>query len=242
MLGSILNLVKYSPQGRSLVIFDLDSTLYDLTLRVTSIIERFVADPAVQSRFPEACRLMSAIKIQRTDWGLVEPLARIGITPKQHASFIHELQAAWTEGFFSNEFLDRDFPLPGAVSFVEACLQHGAEVMYLTGRDVERMESGTISSLRQSGFPLDHPRVNLVLKPKKELDDAAFKADTIERIVNRFDQVWLFENEPVNINVVLRRTPAVKVVLVETCHSGLEAVENPFAKIEHFDFSISDLE
>ncbi|CAN5449168.1 hypothetical protein BH10BDE1_BH10BDE1_06920 [soil metagenome] len=242
MLAPLLNQVKRSPPGSSLVIFDLDSTLYDLTQRVTAILKRFTLDPEVCAKFPEACARLQNVKIHRTDWGLVEPLSRVGITNSSHDEFVREVHAAWAAGFFSNDFLDRDFPLPGAVEFVRACLERGAEILYLTGRDVPRMGAGTQTSLREWGFPLEHPKVNLVLKPTKELDDAQFKADVIDALVHRYDHVWLFENEPVNINVVLKRTPKVKVVFVDTCHSGLEVVTNPFASVEHFDFSISDLE
>jgi phosphoglycolate phosphatase-like HAD superfamily hydrolase len=234
--------VKRGEPGSNLVVFDLDSTLFDLTQRVTAILERFAADPAVRARFPEDCERMRAIKINRSDWGLIEPLERIGITKTNSPDFVRAVQAAWVEGFFSNDFLDRDFPLPGAVAFVEACLERDADVMYLTGRDVARMGEGTEKSLRQWGFPLDHERVTLTLKPTKELDDAEFKADVIEALRHRYEHIWLFENEPVNINIVLRRTPHVKIVYVETCHSGLDTVKDPFATVEHFDFSISDLE
>jgi hypothetical protein len=242
MLAPLLNQVKRSEPSSNLVVFDLDSTLYDLTQRVTAILDRFANDSKTCARFPDACKLMQGIKINRTDWGLIEPLARVGINRQNHPEFVDEIQAAWARGFFSNDFLDRDFPLPGAVEFVEACLARGADVMYLTGRDVARMGDGTEKSLRQCGFPLDHKNVSLILKPAKELDDAEFKAEVIAELLHRYDHIWLFENEPVNINVVLRRAPQVKIVFVETCHSGVATVKDPFAVVEHFEFSLSDLE
>jgi hypothetical protein len=242
MLAPLLNHVKRSEPGSNLVIFDLDSTLFDLTQRVKAILQRFIANPKTRRRFTEACDLMQNLEIHRTDWGLIKPLQRVGIDVDKHPEFIREIQSAWSHGFFSNDFLDRDFPLPGAVKFVEACLERGATVMYLTGRDVARMQEGTERSLRKCGFPIDQPGVSLILKPSKELDDAKFKADLIEQELHRYDHIWLFENEPVNINHVLRRAPKVKVVFVETCHSGLESVKDPFAVVEHFEFSILELE
>lgn len=254
-LHTILNTIQKTPTGRSLAIFDLDSTLYDLTLRVTAILDRFARDPAARARFPDECEKLLQVEIRRTDWGLRGPLERIGITRETHAAFVHEVQEAWARGFFSNDFLDRDFPLPGAVAFVEHCLKLGADVLYLTGRDVARMGAGTEISLRQHGFPLDHGddiglheahvrnvKARLQLKPVAKLDDAQFKADVIADLVPRYDHVWLFENEPVNINAVLKRTPAVKIVFIDTCHSGLEEVKDALATIQHFDIAISDLE
>lgn len=241
-LKSILTTIQAQPPGRTLAIFDLDSTLYDLTLRVTAILDRFARDPGFQKRFPDECVKLRDVEIRRTDWGLTGPLKRIGLTRETHRDFMTEVQAAWVRGFFSNDFLDRDFPLPGAVDFVRRCHALGADVLYLTGRDVERMGTGTLLSMHKCGFPLDATRARLHLKPEAKLDDAEFKADVIEKMVRDYDHIWFFENEPVNINLVLKRTPSVKIVFIDTCHSGLEVVKDAIATVTHFEVSLSDLE
>lgn len=241
-LQTILDDARAAGAGRSLAVFDLDSTLYDLTLRVTAILDRFAKDPAVRARYPEASEQIRDVEIRRTDWGLIEPLARLGISKKTHKDFVDEIQAAWARGFFSNDFLDRDFPLPGAVDFVKSCLEHGAYVLYLTGRDTTRMGEGTVKSLKECGFPLDGVRSRLWLKPDQKLNDAQFKADVIADLVRQHDPVWLFENEPVNINAVVKRAPQTRIVFIDTCHSGLEDVENAIATIKHFEIPISDFE
>ena len=142
-LQFIIETIENSAPGECLAIFDLDSTLYDLTLRVSAIIDRFAKNPSSRERYPDACGLLAKVEILRSDWGLTEPLRRIGINRQTHPDFIKEIQAAWALGFFSNEFLEKDFPLPGAVTFVERCLSAGGEVLYLTGRDAPRMGSGT---------------------------------------------------------------------------------------------------
>lgn len=241
-LRTILKTIKATPPGRSLAVFDLDSTLYDLTLRVTAIVDRFAKACVAQNRYPELSEKLANVEILRTDWGLREPLERVGISREDHPQFLDEIQKAWADGFFSNDFLDRDFPLPGAVKFVERCLALGGEVLYLTGRDTSRMGTGTEKSLRECGFPIDQKRARLHLKPQIGLDDAEFKADVIERLASNYDRIWLFENEPVNINAVVRRTPQVEIVFVDTCHSGLEDVHSALAKIKHFEIPIAELE
>lgn len=221
---------------RTLVAFDLDSTLYDLTLRVTSIVETFAADRSNQERWPHLCEKLKSIEIRRSDWGLHEPLSRIGIDSKGESEFMTAIMTHWSRGFFSNDFLDRDFPLPGAVDFVVQCLTSGADVLYLTGRDVKRMGEGTAQSLNAQGFPLDNSRACLVLKPVAGLDDADFKADVMVELAKRYDSIWLFENEPVNINRIQKRVPKVQFVYIDTCHSGLEEVHESISKIPHFDF------
>ena len=109
---------EYSRSGRPyLTIFDLDSTLFDLTLRVAAIVDDFRRDPANMALFPEECRKLETIEIRQTDWSLATPLERAGIATD--GRFFEALISSWTEGFFSSSYLDRDEPLPGAVTFVQ---------------------------------------------------------------------------------------------------------------------------
>ncbi|MBL7687897.1 MAG: HAD family hydrolase [Bdellovibrionaceae bacterium] len=227
---------------RPLLVFDLDSTLFDLTLRVTAILEHFAASAENRARFPELCEKLMQAEIRRSDWGLREPLARLGLHEHEHREFFESVHAHWARGFFSNDYLDRDFPLPGAVDFVKNGIEAGADVLYLTGRDTARMQAGTIKSLEAHGFPNDGVRARLGLKPDLRLDDAEFKAEVIADLANNHRPIWLFENEPVNINAVLRRTPQVGIVFIDTCHSGLEEVKTALAKIPHFEISRRELD
>lgn len=231
ILDSVAGMKKQTPPGRPLVIFDLDSTLYDLSLRVTAILAYYAANEA--PRFPVECAKLKDVVIQPGDWGLDRPFARVGITRRTHPEFWKDVHAHWARGFFSNQFLDRDFPLPGAVEYVHRLRRRDAHVLYLTGRDTKRMGEGTALSLRETGFPLDEA-ARLHLKPHHGLDDAQFKADVIAGLTEEYDRVWLFENEPVNINAVRKRTPSVEIVYVETCHSGLEEVTKEVPRIQTF--------
>lgn len=228
--------------AKCLVIFDLDSTLYDLALRVTAILHRFAKSPEKQALYPEECSRLMDVEIKRGDWGLHEPLGRLGLSQEQYPAFWVDVHKAWANGFFSNEFLTYDKPLPGAVRFVQDVLKLGADVLYLTGRDVARMGTGTEASLLETGFPLDGTRARLTLKPKAGLDDAQFKADEIQQLSSKYGSIWLFENEPVNINAVLKTCPQVKMVFVDTCHSGLESIPASILQIPHFEVSIEDFE
>lgn len=229
VLIDILNTVQSAPL-ESLVIFDLDSTLFDLRLRVTSILRDFAADAKWQEQFPAECRALGGVEIRPGDWGIETPLMRLGLNPARQSEFFRAVKRHWSDGFFSNHYLRHDFPLPGAVEFVHLLHRRGGQILYLTGRDVRRMQEGTLESLRETGFPLApgdagiDAKVRLHLKPHAALDDAEFKALEVETLASRYPRIWLFENEPVNINAVLRRTPAVQVVFVDTCHSGIETL------------------
>lgn len=241
-LSQIIKEISNQPPGASLVVFDLDSTLFDLAIRVTAILDEYSRSPEHKARFPLECEVLKRIEIRKGDWGLTEPLERLGIRQSTHPEFVRDVQQAWAKGFFSNRFLKHDLPLPGAVQFVRDVISAGADVIYLTGRDIPRMQAGTRQSLLETGFPLNDQSAKMVLKPLAEMDDAAFKVDEIVAYQLRYKQIWLFENEPVNINAVSKRCPNVKMVFVDTCHSGLEEVHASISKIPHFEIAVNEFE
>jgi hypothetical protein len=241
-LSQILKEISNQPPGASLVVFDLDSTLFDLAIRVTAILDQYARAPGNKARFPLECEALKRIEIRKGDWGLTEPLERLGISSSSHPEFVSDVQEAWAKGFFSNSFLQHDLPLPGAVQFVKDVMSAGADVIYLTGRDNPRMGSGTRQSLIETGFPLNDASARMVLKPSADMEDAAFKVDEIVTYRTKYQQIWLFENEPVNINAVSKRCPEVKMVFVDTCHSGLEEVHESISKIPHFEIALTEFE
>jgi hypothetical protein len=241
-LSQILKEISNQPPGTSLVVFDLDSTLFDLAIRVTAILDQYARVPENCARFPLECEALKRVEIRKGDWGLTEPLERLGIRSSSHPEFVRDVQDAWAKGFFSNRFLQHDLPLPGAVQFVRDVMSAGANIVYLTGRDIPRMETGTRQSLIETGFPLNDQSARMVLKPVAGMDDAAFKVDEIASYQNKYQQIWLFENEPVNINAVSKHCPQVKMVFVDTCHSGLEEVHESISKIPHFEIAVTEFE
>ncbi len=223
-----------------LAVFDLDSTLFDLTLRVSSIVDEFALDPASVARFPRECEALKKVQILSTDWGLDEPLSRIGITKATSPDFMHALHECWAAGFFSNDFLIYDEPLPGAVEYVQELHQLGAHIMYLTGRDIPRMEVGTAKSLRDRGFPMDAETVQMILKPVAELDDAHFKLEVLQKAEETYERIWLFENEPVNLNLVAKHCPEIGLVFIDSVHSGREEVDATLDSIRHFEVDLAE--
>lgn len=225
-----------------LAVFDLDSTLFDLTERVQKIVAAFAADPRMRKKYPEACGKLPATRIHPQDWGLREGLERAGLHETEHPDFFRELHEHWAYCFFSNTYLHEDQPLPGAVEFVQALERENAHIMYLTGRDTERMWEGTVASLRAWRFPLDREHTRLVLKPKANMNDAHFKLEVIQEAQKTYPHLWLFENEPVNLNLVERHCPTVRLVFIETTHSGREEVADDLARIPHFETDLTEFE
>ena len=60
---------------------------------------------------------------------------------------------------------------------------------------------------------------NLFLKPSAEIRDHDFKKKFFEEMEKTSEEIWFFENEPTNIYLVLKISPHVNIVFVDTVHS-----------------------
>ncbi|MCC6278823.1 MAG: HAD family hydrolase [Oligoflexia bacterium] len=219
---------------RPIVIFDLDSTLYDVSPRIAKILHSFAVLPEVKLHHPEASKLLLQVTPQPTDYGIRRTLERYGFTPPSEA-FVQQLVDYWKKLFFGNDYLKHDRPYEGALDFVLEAQKLGAEVLYLTGRDAPRMKQGTISSLIEHGFPLKENLENLHLKPHTETDDAEFKRQFFAAWPRDQRPVWFFENEPINIHLALGALPSLKPIFVNTVHSQRHPEpEDHVPQITHF--------
>lgn len=235
MLEQILvNIQDLSSQGKtSLVVFDLDSTLFDVSPRLEKILLDFAASPLNQKRFPEQVALLKNIKTLRSDWGIVGALTRAGLDG-HHQDFQDAVRAYWQKSFFSNHYLQFDEPYEGAVEFVNAVIQAGAQVAYLTGRDVERMGGSSGEILEQWGFPLNE-QAELVLKPHRSMDDAQFKTDWfIAAEKKNYETIYFFENEPVNLVHLAQHCPKVQMIFFESTHAGKAEPPEDLPRIMNF--------
>lgn len=221
MLESLLNRIQIitAKKSRCLVVFDLDSTLFDVSPRLERILLDFAATPEFQQRFPKQVALFKDIKTLSSDWGITGSLARAGVDD-QHPEFRKTLMDFWHQHFFSNEYLQYDLPTEGAVDFVNDVARIGAEITYLTGRDVQRMGVGSEKVLRKWGLPLNN-QAKLVLKPNKILDDAEFKTDWfLEALTQNYEKIYFFENEPVILHLMAKKCPQVESYFFDSTHSG----------------------
>lgn len=201
-----------------LAIFDLDSTLFEVSPRSQAILEEFIAHPEAQSRYPEEIVELEKLTIHPLDWGIRPTLERSQI--RSTWDFFETVRDFWVERFFNNNYLHHDKLYEGALEFVQELHGAGATIKYLTGRDRERMGEGTLRVLRERMFPIANPHSHVILKPHSSLEDAAYKVERIRELSKRYDEIWFFENEPVIIHEVRAQLPHVNVVFVETIHSG----------------------
>lgn len=236
LLKSILNEVKNQQMTgqKCLLVFDLDSTLFDVSPRLEQIIQDFAELPETIAKFPESVAILKNIKMLRSDWGIKNALFRAGLD-KQHPEFEIAIKTYWRDHFFSNHYLEFDRPYEGAVDYVNELAKTGAEIVYLTGRDVARMAVGSEKVLLKWGFPLDGTQSRLVLKPMKGMDDAEFKSDWFGDLPDgKYTKIWLFENEPVNVNLVRKCHQHVEIVFFESTHSGQAEAPEDLPRIFHY--------
>ncbi|MBK9293016.1 MAG: HAD family hydrolase [Oligoflexia bacterium] len=224
ILEKILNELK----SESLVIFDLDSTLFDVSPRITAILKAFASEFKVKDTHPEHYRILTNVEPHPQDYGVRRTLERYNF-PTTDMDFIKKLVEFWKTKFFSSDYLHHDRPYLGAHEFTKKVEQKGAEILYLTGRDSPRMKEGTISSLIAHQFPLDQNAQNLILKPSKDISDAVFKQKFFENLKHSHKDVYFFENEPLNIHLAMVEAPFVKPIFVETVHS--QKTPEPSAKV-----------
>lgn len=220
--------------GLGLAVFDLDSTLFNVTPRLEKVLMDYAKNPSHQKKFPEQIPFFQNIKILKKDWSIREILIRAGLDGHHH-EFQESVRQYWITHFFSNTALEHDVPYPGAVEFVQSVAQTRAEIVYLTGRDVHRMGEGSKKVLQKWGFPLDENKYRLVLKPHKSLDDAEFKKDWFVALPeNKYERIWFFENEPVNIHLIREAKPQVEIFYFDSTHSGRTEAPEDLPRLLHF--------
>lgn len=218
----------------SLVVFDLDSTLFDVSPRLQQIMVDFAENPKNQKNFPESCTILKTVQTFRSDWGIKNALIRAGLDGHHH-DFHQALREFWHNSFFSNEYLQYDLPYEGAQEYVQKIYEAGADIVYLTGRDVARMGKSSGAVLKKWNFPLDLPRTELILKPEKGMDDAQFKADYFSELPEgKYQSIWFFENEPQNTNLVQSCHDHVEIVFFQSTHAGVQEPHPDLPKIMHY--------
>jgi hypothetical protein len=226
-LNDILNRARLNTAQnlRTLAVFDLDSTLFNVSTRTQKILHEYAETHLLQE--------LKNVEIRLEDWGLKEALLRQGYTIEKDLELLESVRDFWSERFFSNEYLHYDVPYPGAVNFLQDLAETGCEINYLTGRDWARMGKGTKEVLKKWNFPLADN--GLFLKPEKSQDDELFKHDWFKKLNHStYEKIFFFENEPVNVNAILESCPEVEIIFLDTTHSRKQNVTATLQRIKHF--------
>lgn len=229
-----------------IVVFDLDSTLFDVSARSLQIVKDWIAEVA-QKKFLQVSEKLQNLKAQEFKYSIDDLWVVRNIEFQgEGAEAFQNLKSYWRKRFFGHDYLIHDAPTEGAIEFVNKLHEKGAKVVYLTGRDTPQMGFGTFDQLARHGFPIDRPRSRLVLKPKRHLDDMEFKAGVVQSLLDLGEVVANFENEPKNLvamgKVVLDKTknpdrePMMNIFIETVCSDHPAPAAKEIYRIKDFKF------
>ena len=217
---------------RPVVVFDLDGTLLDNRPRTVAILRELAHQWQEHDERQDHAKTLNGATIEGTVYSLAENLQRLGVHEDHHEPAFD----FWKERFFHDDYMHHDVALPGAVDFARTLYAAGANLVYLTGRDLPGMALGTFKSLRDEGFPIGVVGTELVVKPDFNTPDPAFKKDVAEMLNRLGDVVASFDNEAANCNLLLDEHPESLTFFVDTlCAPNPPALRPEVHVIDHFE-------
>lgn len=212
LLDALLD--EVSASAGAIVVFDLDDTLFSTADRHLRILAEFAT--LIESQDARAAGILRAIAREKLRYSITDTVKDHGLDDK----LAKDLRDFWFARFFKNPYLLEDSIIPGGPEFAGEVIRRGGRSFYMTGRD-EGMREGTEASLLRHGFPEpDGNGAVLVLKPRFDTPDFAFKNEALHKIAEMGTVVGSFENEPAHVNMFVERFPKARHFLIETKHSG----------------------
>jgi hypothetical protein len=216
--------------SNGLLVFDLDSTVFDNRPRQARIVREFGA----------AKQHPALLKCQpwhfTSGWDLRGATKSCGLTQAQSDALYPELKAFWQERFFTSDYCRDDIEIVGAPRYLHALDYVKARVIYVTGRH-EAMRLGTEACLERCRMPMPSAggHVQLLMKPLLPDDDDAYKRQAHQQLRSMGTVLAAFDNEPMHINDYAAKFPEAIPVHLATDHSGRDVKLDPrCVSIPHF--------
>ncbi len=212
LLDALLDDVAARPN--TIVVFDLDDTLFSTADRHLRILGEFAA--RLETLDARAAGILRGITRENLRYAIADTAKAHGLDDR----LAKDLRDFWFARFFKNPYLLEDTIIPGGPAYAAEVIKRGGRAFYMTGRD-EGMREGTEASLLRHAFPEpDGKGATLVLKPRFDTPDFAFKNEALHKIAELGAVVGSFENEPAHVNLFVERFPKGRHFLLETKHSG----------------------
>ena len=199
------------PKG--LLIFDLDSTVFDNRPRQSRIVREFGKASGLAAL--ETC----SEKNWESGWDLKAALLSCGLSQQLADQHFKAAKNFWGARFFTSAYCLDDVEIPGAPQYLHAVVKTGAQVVYVTGRH-EEMRSGSVQCMEKCGMPVPGPGVTLLMKPNLRESDDAYKVQTHARLDTMGTVVAAFDNEPTHANDYANKFTKAIVIHLATDHSG----------------------
>ena len=199
--------------GEGLLVFDLDSTVFDNRPRQARIVREYGKVHGLSAL--EACQP----RHWHSGWDLRAAMIATGLASGLADQHYLEAKKFWAARFFTSEYCVDDIEVPGAPAFLDAVLEAGAQVVYVTGRH-EEMRAGSVQCMEKCRMPVPGVRVTLVMKPTLRESDDVYKVQAHARLARMGTVVAAFDNEPTHANDYAREFAEATVVHLATDHSG----------------------
>lgn len=229
-LSAILDRAR-SLKDRAVLAFDLDSTLFDNRTRQARILREF------GEKHGNAALARCDVHHWDSGWDMRAAMRNCGVSAEETEKLYATAKTFWQERFFTSEYCKDDTAIEGAAPFVNACVETGAIVTYVTGRH-EGMRVGTVECFRRWNFALPGGRVHLIMKPTLAEDDDAFKRVAHEQLHHMGTLIAAFDNEPTHANDYRRKFPEATVIHLATDHSGRKVeLLDGIISVPHFDLA-----
>ena len=218
ILGGIYSVsLRMARAGKAPVnVVDLDGTLFETGSRHKRIMLEFGLRH--RRRFPGLADAVRAWVPMEQPYLVEDTFDGLGLTREADRKAAKQF---WKDRFFTNEYLEADGPLPGAVRYVKALHRAGSTIVYLTGRKTSQQGPGSLKVLAMNGFPVPPERCALLMNPRTSLHDTTYKGsrEVHDQIAAFGEVVGIFDNEPGNVNVLQRSFPDAMTVYLDTDHS-----------------------
>ena len=227
-MSSLLKHILQSAESskNSLYVFDLDSTLFCVSGRTQKILQ---TTPNHLKDIPsKQAELLKNIKVNIKDFNLHDILKRAGV----QLSFpcYKQIFHFWTNHFFSNDFLKYDTLYKGVSSYLQKLQNTHSEIMYLTGRCYSLMGKGTYQQLEKWNLPLK-TKNHLMMKENAYTEDAYYKKCRLQKLSQKYQNIWFFENEPAVIHFAHHFLPKISYVFINSANSGRQTLQKGFHQI-----------
>ncbi len=195
------------------LVFDLDSTVFDNRPRQARIMREYGAQAALNPLTDCQPHHFNA------GWDLRAAMVACGLTREDAEQHYKPAKKFWGERFFTSRYCEDDVAEPGASEYLHACVATGAQLVYVTGR-YEGMRKGTERCMEKCGMPMLGGRVQLLMKPRLFEEDDDFKRVTHARLAELGRVIAAFDNEPTHANDYAARFPEATIIHLATDHSG----------------------
>ncbi|MFT3835782.1 MAG: hypothetical protein QM723_02150 [Myxococcaceae bacterium] len=213
-LLAVLELARAAGKNGMLV-FDLDSTVFDNRPRQARIVREFGAERGIKE--------LMACKESNFDsgWDLRGAMVNCGLSAETAEGLHKDIKKFWGSRFFTSKYCVDDVQVTGAAKYLDQSVATGARVLYITGRH-EAMRAGTEECMKKCAMPMPAPgtMVELLMKPQLFESDDTYKKDTHQKLHKMGKVVAAFDNEPTHANDYANGFPEATVIHLATDHSG----------------------